>query len=66
MWQDIETAPKDGTEILGIDGFDNQSVIRWADEFECWMLESYFHIDFKRHPHYWQPLPEPPTTHITD
>lgn len=34
MWQSIETAPRDGTEIVGRYG-DNEVEIRWARERQC-------------------------------
>lgn len=33
-WQSIETAPKDGTEIIG-KYYDNEVEIRWANERQC-------------------------------
>lgn len=69
-WQDIRTAPKDGTEILlFIDGFYPKRVIaRWYGPWSNWMVgafpndparEEYHRIGAKV-PTHWMPLPEPP------
>ena len=54
-WQPIETAPKDGTEILAYDGFDRH-IIYWCEEQGYWASKA---SDFSS-PDLWQPLPEPP------
>jgi hypothetical protein len=57
-WMPIETAPKDGTEILGWDGV-FRTVIKM-------LPENYFgdgrgpHWHPLRQPTHWTPLPEPP------
>ena len=69
-WQPIETAPKDGTEIVGLRLRTKQArVCSWRD------TRNYYHPVFGRcntdtwwmddtgeifDPTHWQPLPEPP------
>ena len=57
-WQPMETAPKDGTEILLCSMFD-MAVCYWRDDnvmqewtWGCGNVYS--------NPRYWMPLPEPP------
>lgn len=64
-WQLINTAPKDGTVIVG-----------WNEEFGCetcnyeneivfgWIVKSYFSNGdtYEFRPTHWMPLPEPPKT----
>lgn len=62
-WQPIETAPKDGTAVLGAttDLFDGGcEVVFWDDDREMWGTNDgpYF---FKGRFTHWMPLPEPPT-----
>lgn len=62
-WHPIETAPKDGTDILACDA----RVIGWTlvvaydedDETNCWMTADgpSYHRDMFTH---WMPLPAPP------
>ncbi len=54
-WQPIETAPKDGTEILGC----------WLPSLVCgvvsWGFGEWAEADERvRAPTHWMPLPEPP------
>ncbi len=65
-WQTIETAPKDGTEILGA-FFEGKRWFRenieWDDEFECWV------VGWDRetiNPSHWMPLPPPPENNTKD
>ena len=53
-WQPIETAPKDGTEILAWDGIEHK-IARW-DEPSGWFLSDWMRC----YPTHWQPLPAPP------
>lgn len=58
-WQPIETAPKDGTEVLGFipsyyQGKGGQTVILWM-EGEWWDNRC-----FPTTPTHWQALPDPP------
>lgn len=66
-WQPIETAPKDGTEILASD-YDAVEILSWEPPRRpgssgCWIgrnLDPMF-------PEWWQPLPDhPPLTEPTD
>lgn len=66
-WQEIETAPKDGTRILsfgclhgdrGVDMGEKPmaQVSRYMDSFNCW-----YSAEWGSHsPTHWMPLPEPP------
>ena len=61
-WQPIETAPKDGTHILGYaDG--EMTVVYWFSE-ECWQITvSGLHADDGEWwPTHWMLLPEAPKT----
>ncbi len=66
-WQPIETAPRDGTRILGY------SPSKDATVCETWWVEDYLQDewgvyiggwdddwDLNRKPTHWMPLPEPP------
>lgn len=62
-WQPIETAPKDGCEILAITGRRQIVIIKWEDN--QWRNNYYGHREARWH--YgedfiagWQPLPQPP------
>lgn len=55
-WQDIETAPKDGTDILGFD--EDGRVVVWWDR-NAWIRRG-DDYDIVTHPTHWQPLPPPP------
>jgi hypothetical protein len=64
-WQPIETAPKDGTEILAWDGI--QRIVAWFDVFSerqqvlCGRPGDWrFSDDDPCLPTHWQPLPAPP------
>ena len=56
-WQKIETAPEDGTFILGINEGDwpEMAVIAWDKEKEYWWWGEYTF-----YPTHWMPLPPPP------
>lgn len=54
VWQPIETAPKDGTEILAFHR-DGQSVAFW--DLNMWMEAN---GEYRVTPTHWQPLPAPP------
>lgn len=61
QWQPIETAPRDGTRILGYDdsGLSDAggiAIIRWSVEGQLWWDET---LDLFT-PTHWQPLPTPP------
>ena len=65
-WQLIETALKDGTEVLGFDGV-GQRVMRWESSLlfgECWFIpgstKGYGDGLTNWKPTHWMPLPEPP------
>lgn len=56
-WQPIETAPKDGTEILGF-ADRSQWVAWWSVENSRWEAGSVYFATELTH---WQPLPAPPS-----
>lgn len=55
-WRDIETAPKDGADVLVWDG-DSVSLASYDKGTEAWWVLTEYTIDGVTH---WQPLPEPP------
>ena len=72
-WQPIETAPKDGTEILGVylnGKYDPEySIIEWdgkgwvgkCEGFRAIEREDDFHVDyFTPYCTHWMPLPKAP------
>ncbi len=72
-WQAIETAPKDGTKIIGWkSGWTNDVGYRFPDEYKLWFWnihEGIPHWESTEHlacykneepPSHWMPLPEPP------
>lgn len=60
-WQPIETAPKDGTDILAYqrweEGTERILVMRW-DEKGGWRTNVHSFVRFD--PSHWMPLPSPP------
>ena len=64
-WQPIETAPKDGTDILVMTG-ETMHVVRWINihgDFDYWAVDDNKHGPFTlrgKAPTHWLPLPEPP------
>ena len=56
MWQPIETAPKDGREVLLWDG-NACCVGRWLDDILEWVPQ---HGDWGIAATHWAPLPSPP------
>ena len=71
-WQKIETAPKDGTRILGWDGEDvtemcwvsipdDDGHIGWCQsDFESGGFLYKTHNKMERSPTHWRPKPDPP------
>lgn len=71
-WQPIETAPKDGTIILGFvpgDIYGSNDSMNWsrsgpfvlAIEFDgCWWGADQLPDAYEVNPTHWVPLPEPP------
>ncbi len=79
QWKPIETAPKDGTWILGINNRGNCAVIIWAKEaldgrgglangwihpFSDMTLSGFWNGDCGSVATHWQPLPHPPVKDI--
>ena len=64
-WQPIETAPKNGTDILVMTG-ETMHVVRWINihgDFDYWAVDDNKHGPFTlrgKAPTHWLPLPEPP------
>ena len=70
-WQPIETAPKDGTEVLLFGEFDNMAVAEWDHGDEAWVFavtdveipgapKGTMFCSYFRDPTHWMPLPVPP------
>jgi len=63
MWKKIDSAPKDGTKVLGYDPEDNGYISvmyfqpRWN---EGWISADYDAVQFN--PTHWMPLPPRPLT----
>jgi hypothetical protein len=57
-WQPIETAPRDGTDILCWDG-DSVSITYWSLYAKKWAWSDTYLEDVTHWTH-WMPLPEPP------
>lgn len=61
QWLPIDTAPKDGTDILLYDG-DTMVICRWNERRKEWVdswNQTEFETDVEPVTH-WMPLPEPP------
>ena len=64
-WQPIETAPKDGTDILVMTG-ETMHVVRWINihgDFDYWAVDDNKHGPFTlrgKAPTHWMSLPDPP------
>lgn len=64
QWQPIETAPKDGTEILGVvaGSSGTASVTCMIEgEWECSDFDEHDYLPCTWWPTHWIPLPSPPT-----
>jgi len=55
-WYPIETAPKDGTEILLTDGHYKRTGY-WARRINRWSMDAAVALNMPTH---WMPLPAPP------
>lgn len=68
-WLPIETAPKDGTHVLGVFDFDFDDVVgevvyypNWVpNQFHDWLWSTPADT-FPVSPRHWQPLPKPPVS----
>jgi len=60
QWRPIETAPKDGTEVLLFSVFDI-GLCYWSDEMKCWTWGAGKKF---LNPSHWMPLPEHPKAKI--
>jgi hypothetical protein len=61
-WQDIETAPKDGTEVLLLFPSDTKRTGYWAKSIQRWSVDAVVSMPLPTH---WMPLPEPPKVSTT-
>lgn len=74
-WQTIESAPKDGTWILGVNNRKNQAIIIWSERahwpgprigpgwihpFSDGSASMFWNGGCGSIPTHWMPLPEPP------
>ena len=61
-WQPIETAPKDGSEILAFarGNRDFYGVAQWAEAQAAFNSVAGWFWTFAIRPTHWMPLPEPP------
>jgi hypothetical protein len=60
-WQEMETAPKDGTRMLGCFWPSGIAIFKRHDcggRYETWVTDEGFPCKPPRH---WMPLPEPPS-----
>jgi len=59
-WQPIETAPKDGTSVLVVNGY--WIITAHWHRSQCWATcgPTYEPIPYDELPTHWQPLPSPP------
>ena len=62
-WEPIETAPMDGTVILGY-ALGEMTTVYWIPNNQYWTLNraGAFAEDGEWWPTHWQPLPEPPNS----
>ena len=60
VWQAIDTAPKNGSKILGWDFKCGCLIIEWSELFKCWDVSHNDRLDFTLEPTHWMPLPERP------
>lgn len=58
-WKTIDTAPRDGTEIMLFDGISILSPCSF-DDGGWQMYDSFFWGSVKTEPTHWMPLPEKP------
>jgi hypothetical protein len=56
-WQPIETAPRDGADILGNYGPFFIAIMRRSDQDDSWTDGSFYY-----RPTHWRPLPAPPVS----
>jgi len=62
-WQPIETAPKDGTEILAWQWGEGTFVVFWCPRFFTWKWTTHrLDGDEYLYPSHWMPLPASPVT----
>ena len=60
-WQPIETAPKDGSDLL-VNECGDVVIARWSQPFSVWAgpRDTYGEREVM-YPTHWMPLPEPPS-----
>jgi hypothetical protein len=62
QWQPIDTAPKDGTTILGWECDEILLVAYCVDDKWIWMNFMSDHTSWSPNPTHWMPLPAPPAS----
>ena len=58
-WKPIETAPKDGTPILGVADREITTIF-WCEDYWSLCVSGAFAEDGEWTPTHWMPLPVPP------
>jgi len=70
-WRTMKTAPKDGTPILGYDGYNMTTVFYWhpynrpGDGWWSLVEAGAYAEDSEWTPTHWMPLPPPPKPKVT-
>jgi hypothetical protein len=55
-WSPIETAPKDGTQVLCFTKYGDYEISHWQPVTHCWISKRGFLVEAT----HWSPLPLPP------
>lgn len=60
-WQSIDTAPKDGTDVLVLHGGEFMSVVWWDETLGGWLVAALADQSIYVDATHWAPLPPPPS-----